>query len=282
MDFKVAGTADGITALQMDVKTLNLTTAILKEALAQAKEGRAFILKEMLKVLATSRDKVSAFAPKIKVVKVPVEKIGEVIGPGGRMIKKIIAQTGAQVEVEDDGTVNVSGTSADAVDAAVATIEGLIKEVVAGEIYEGEVVRIQPFGAFVEILPGKDGMVHVSDMAEGFVKDPNDIVKIGDKIKVRVKEVDNLGRINLSMNMDASKDKPREERPRREGGFSARGGPASGWGGRPPARRAYGSGGSFGRREQGGRRFDARGGASSGPHFPTSRFLDRDKKDFGR
>lgn len=276
MDFKVAGTGGGITALQLDVKTLNLTTAILKEALAQAKEGRAFILKEMLKVLATSRDKVSAFAPKIKVVKVPIEKIGEVIGPGGRMIKKIIAETSAQVEVEDDGTVNVSGTTSEAVDAAVATIEGLIKEVVAGEVYDGVVMRIQPFGAFVEILPGKDGMVHVSDMAEGYVADPNDIVKIGDKIKVRVKEVDNLGRINLSMNMDASKDKPREER--RSGGFGGGGrSPRGGFSSR--GRSAFGRGGGY---RSSRRSFGDRSERPSGPHFPTSRFLDRDKKDFGR
>lgn len=254
MDFKVAGTEKGITALQLDVKTLNLTNPILKEALAQAKEGRAKILKTMLEVIKEPRAKISAHAPKIKVVKVPVEKIGEVIGPGGRMIKKIIAETGAQVEVEDDGTVNISGTTEEAVDTAVQKVEGLIKEVMPGEIYEGEVKRIQPFGAFVEILPGKDGLVHVSDMKEEFVSDPNEVVKIGDKVQVRVKEIDDLGRINLSMNMDPTKDKPRGERRERMGGG----------GRRPPFRR------SFDR--------DRR----SGPHFPTSRFLDSNKKSFGR
>jgi polyribonucleotide nucleotidyltransferase len=263
MDFKVAGTEKGITALQLDVKTLNLTLLILKEALEQAKEGRAKILKSILETLAKPREKVSAFAPKIKVVKIPVEKIGDVIGPGGKMIKKIIAESGAEVEVEDDGTVNISGTDAAAVDKGATMVEALVKEVVAGEIYEGEVKRIQPFGAFVEILPGKDGLVHISDMAEGFVKDPSDVVKIGDKVKVRVKEIDDLGRINLSMNMDPSKDKPREERPR--GGFSR------GFGGRPPAHRAYGSERGFSR---GGR-------GVGGPHFPTSRLLG-DKKDFNR
>jgi polyribonucleotide nucleotidyltransferase len=263
MDFKVAGTEKGITALQLDVKTLNLTLLILKEALVQAKEGRAKILKSLLETLSKPREKVSAFAPKIKVIKVPVEKIGEVIGPGGKMIKKIIAESGAEVEVEDDGTVNISGTDTAAVDKGVSMVESLIKEVTAGEIYEGEVKRIQPFGAFVEILPGKDGLVHISDMAEGFVKDPSDVVKIGDKVKVRVKEIDDLGRINLSMNMDPSKDKPREERPR--GGFSRR------------------AGSTFGR---GGGRFERRGFPRSergtgGPHFPTSRLLG-DKKDFNR
>jgi polyribonucleotide nucleotidyltransferase len=265
MDFKVTGTTQGVTAIQLDVKTTALTTKILKEALKQAKEGRTFILESMLKTLAESRAKVSTLAPKVRVVKVPVEKIGEVIGPGGKMIKKIIAESGAQVEVEDDGSVNISGMDAEAVDKAVATVEGLIKEVVAGEIYEGEVMRIQPFGAFVQILPGKDGLVHVSDMTEGFVNDPNEIVKMGDKIQVRVKEIDDLGRINLSMLMDPSKDKEKAERR-----------PSTG-----------GSRGGFQRdRGSSGRRFekrdfrDSRGG-SGGPHFPTSRLFDT-KKDFSR
>ncbi len=278
MDFKVAGTEKGITALQLDVKTLNLTPEILKKALEQAKEGRAFILKTMLETIKEPKAKVSAYAPKIKVVKVPVEKIGEVIGPGGRMIKKIIAESSAEVEVEDDGSVNISATNDEALAKAVSMVEALVKEVVAGEIYEGEVKRIQPFGAFVEILPGKDGMVHVSDMAEGFVKDPNDIVKIGDKVKVRVREVDSLGRINLSMRMDPATDKPRERRESgpsgqgfRGGGFRSRGGFDRG---ERPIRgrfsRGSRSGSSWGEKRSGG-----------GPHFPTSRFLGG-KKDFNR
>lgn len=264
MDFKVAGTEKGVTALQLDVKTLNLTSEILGKALEQAKEGRAFILKAMIEALPEPRKAVSTYAPKIQVVKVPVEKIGEVIGPGGKMIKKIIAESGAEVEVEDDGSVNISATSDEALAKAVSMVEALTKEVVAGEIYDGEVKRIQPFGAFVEILPGKDGLVHVSDMSEGFVEDPNTIVKIGDKVKVRVREIDSMGRINLSMNMDPSKDKPREERPR--GSFGPRRGFA------PRGRGGYGRGPrrDFGPRE-----------GSGGPHFPTSRFLG-DKKDFNR
>ena len=247
MDFKVAGTQKGITALQLDVKTLNLSREILTKALAQAKEGRAKILKSILETLSESRKTVSAFAPKIKVVKISPEKIGEIIGPGGKMIRKIIAETGAQVEVEDDGSVNISGMTVEAVAAAVERVEGLTKEVVAGEIYEGEVKRIQPFGAFVEILPGKDGLVHVSDMGEGFVNNPEDVVKLGDKIKVRVKEIDNLGRINLSMNMDSAKDKPRTERHE---GFGPR---------------KFGPGPRRDFRERSG---------STGPHFPTSRFVE--------
>jgi polyribonucleotide nucleotidyltransferase len=271
MDFKVTGTAKGITAMQMDVKTLNLTSAILKEALKQAKEGRAFILKAMLSVLPEPRKTISAYAPKIKVVKVPVEKIGEVIGPGGKIIKKIIAETGAEVEVEDDGSVNISGKDPVAVDKAVAWVESLVKEVKAGEIYEGTVVRIQPFGAFIEVLPGKDGMVHVSDMAEGFVSNPEDIVHIGDKVQVRVKEIDELGRINLSMLLDPAKDK--EKADRRQSGSSSPGGFT---GDRGPRRFSGG-----GRGGDSGRRFGG-GGHSSGPHFPTSRYFDQGKKDFDR
>jgi len=272
MDFKVTGTAKGITALQLDVKTLELTHTILKEALTQSKKARAEVLKAILATLKEPREKVSAYAPKIRVVMVPVERIGEVIGPGGKIIKKIIAETGAQVEVEDDGSVNISGIDSSKVDAAVTMVENLVKEVKAGEIYEGIVARIQPFGAFIEILPGKDGMVHVSDMGEGFVKDPNDVVKIGQKVQVRVKEIDDLGRINLSMNMDPSKDKPKEDRgPRREGGF------------RGNDRGGYRSGGGFDR-NRGGYSPRPRFGSdrSSGPHFPTSRLADDGKKDFGR
>ena len=301
MDLKVAGTLKGITVLQMDVKALNLTPEILGKALLQAKEGRAFILKHILETIKEPRKNISAYAPKIKVVKVPVEKIGEVIGPGGRIIKKIIAETGADVEVEDDGSVNISGTEDSAVDAAVAWVEGLVKEVQAGETYEGEVKRIQSFGAFIEILPGKEGMVHVSDMGEDFVNDPSDVVSLGQKVQVRVKEIDDLGRINLSMNMDASKDKPKEQRSSDRG--PSRGG--YGGGGRPHFAGAS-RGGSFGSSRGGygggGRNFDNRGGSparrpyrpggrfggeggsrSSGPHFPTSRLLDeQNKKDFGR
>jgi polyribonucleotide nucleotidyltransferase len=258
MDFKVTGTEKGITALQLDVKTSDLTLPILKEALVQAREAREEVLKSILKTLAKPRTKVSEFAPKIKVVKISPEKIGEVIGPGGKMIKKIIAETGAEVEVEDDGSVNISGIDEAKVNSAVSMVESLVKEVKAGEIYEGEVKRIQPFGAFIEILPGKDGMVHVSDMGKEFVKDPGDVVKIGDKVKVRVKEIDDLGRINLSMNMDPAMDRKREGQRINRGGFEKD------------------------RRSRGGR-FNRRQGRSrfSGPHFPTSRFLS-EKKDFNR
>ena len=202
MDFKVAGTKQGITAMQMDVKKTDLNIKTVAKILNQAKEGRFFILEKMLAVLSSSRASVSKFAPKIEVVHVPVEKIGEVIGPGGKIIRKIIAETGAVVDVEDDGSVNISSPDGEAVTKAVDWVKNLVREVKAGEIFEGTVKRIQPFGAFVEILPGKDGLVHVSRMSKEFVNDPSEVVSLDQKVTVRVTEIDSQGRINLSMILD--------------------------------------------------------------------------------
>lgn len=204
MDFKVAGTDAGVTAIQLDVKISGLTLEQIKAILARAKEARVEILKQMLATLPESKKEVSQYAPKIELVKVPVEKIGEVIGPGGRVIKNIIAETGAMVDVEDDGSVAISGTNAEQVEKAVSWIKGLVREVLPGEIFEGEVKRILPFGAFVEVLPGKEGMVHVSKMSSEFVKDPNDIVSVGKKVKVKVVEIDEQGRINLTMLLEGN------------------------------------------------------------------------------
>jgi polyribonucleotide nucleotidyltransferase len=256
MDFKVAGTKAGITALQLDVKTLNLTLPILKEALTAAQKARLTILEVIEKALAGARQDVSQYAPKIKVLRIPKEKIGELIGPGGKNIRGIATETGAQVDVEEDGLVSISGSDADGVAKAVARVEALTKEAVPGEIYEGEVKRIQPFGAFVEIFPGKDGMVHVSDMSEGFVKNPEEVVKIGDKVKVRVKEIDSLGRVNLSMILDPTKEKPKSFAPRDNGRESSD---------RSRPRR-YPSPHS-GERRQG-----------SGPHFAASKFVHPKKR----
>jgi polyribonucleotide nucleotidyltransferase len=278
MDFKVTGTTEGVTAIQLDVKTPNLTLEILTQALEQAKKGRLHILDIMLKAIDKSRTAVSQYAPKIVTTKVPTEKIGELIGPGGRVIKKLMADTQTQVDVEDTGTVTISGISDENVTRAKEWIEGLVKEVQPGEIYEGEVVRIQPFGAFVNILPGKDGLVHVSDMAEDYVKDPNDIVKIGDKVQVRVKEVDELHRINLSMRMDPSTDKPKEEREDRgERRFS----PRFESGDRP--RRPSMGPRRDDNRPRGGMRRDSgsrQEGGAGGPHFPASRFMPTNKKRY--
>ncbi|EKD87172.1 MAG: hypothetical protein ACD_37C00024G0016 [uncultured bacterium] len=221
MDFKVAGTKDGITAIQLDVKIPGLTLSQIKEIFEKAKIGRLTILDKMLSVIPKFRAEVSEYAPKIDQIKIPLEKIGEVIGPGGKIIRNIISTTGATVDVEDDGVVTISGTTEESVSMAKDWVAGLTREIKVGELFEGEVKRILPFGAFVEILPGKEGMVHVSHMAEGFVKDPNDVVKIGDKVKVKVIEIDEQGRVNLSMKLNEEARAPRREEPR--GGFRSHG-----------------------------------------------------------
>ena len=287
MDFKVAGTEKGITALQLDVKTLNLTTDILEKALFQSKDARAEVMKVIKDTLPEPRKTVSQFAPKIKVVKIPVDKIGEFIGPSGKNIKKLMADTETQIDVSDDGSVSISGVDLEKLQQAVTWVEGFAKEVKVGEVYEGEVVRLMPFGAFVNILPGKEGMVHVSDMGrEEYVRDAADVVSIGQKVQVRVKEIDDQGRINLSMNIDPAKDKPKEERSR--GGFGgSRGGSRSGFGGgrggfsRSGGRGGFGGGhGGFGGGRSSG--FSRSGERNGGPHFPTSRLMEDNKKDFNR
>lgn len=200
MDFKVAGTDAGITAIQLDVKIPGLTVEQIEEIFERAHVARLAILEKMLAVMPQSRDQVSEFAPKIEVIQIPVDKIGELIGPGGKVIKNIIATTGATVDVEDDGSVTISGTSEENVQKAVDWVTNMMREVTPGEVFEDvEVKRILPFGAFVEFLPGKEGMVHVSKMARGFVKSPEDVVTVGQKVKVKVLEIDDQGRVNLTM-----------------------------------------------------------------------------------
>lgn len=212
MDFKVAGTKNGITAIQLDVKIDGLTDEMIEKTLEKTKTARMFILEKMTGVINKSRSTISQFAPKVVVVKVPGDKVGAVIGPGGKTIRKIISDTGVTVDVNDeDETVTISGVDTNAVSKAKTWIEGIIKDVEVGEIYEGEVKRILNFGAFVEVLPGKEGLVHVSKMADSFVKDPNEIVKIGDKVKVKVVEIDDQGRVNLSMLLNG--EKKQEKRP---------------------------------------------------------------------
>ncbi len=205
MDFKVAGTSKGITAIQLDVKIPGLTLEQVEEILAQAKEARAIILEKMDTIIPSSRKTVSEYAPKIERIQIPVDKIGEIIGPSGKNIKAIIAQTGAEVDVDDSGMVSVSAVSQDSVQAAVDWISGMTREVSVGEEFEGTVKRILPFGAFVEYLPGREGMVHVSKMKAGtFVKDPSEVVAVDDKVKVKIEERDQQGRINLTMILDGS------------------------------------------------------------------------------
>lgn len=236
MDFKVAGTKNGITAIQLDIKIDGLTDAICEETLERARVARMMILEKMQKIIAAPRTSVSQYAPKVKVIKIPTERIGEVIGPGGKVIRNIIATTGATVDVNDDGSVFISGTDAEGVQKAIEWVEGLTHDVEVNEEFEGEVKRILPFGAFVEILPGKEGMVHVSQMTTGFVDDPNKVVTLGQKVKVRVMEIDDMHRINLSMLFgEDAKAKPAESRS----GGGDRGGRGGGRGGYGGGRRRF-------------------------------------------
>jgi polyribonucleotide nucleotidyltransferase len=198
MDFKVAGTEKGITALQMDIKATGLSHKTMVEALDQAKEARLFILGEMLNVIGKPRESLSDFAPKVETLKIPVKKIGQVIGPGGKTIKGIIEKTGTAIDVQDDGTVTISAVDREKVSEAKKTIDDLTRDLKVGEVLEGEVKRITDFGAFVEILPGREGLVHVSELSHEFVDRVDDILKVGDKIKVKVIKVDDEGKISLS------------------------------------------------------------------------------------
>lgn len=198
MDFKVAGTKKGITAIQMDLKIDGLTPEIIKQALTQTRDARYYILDEvMLKAIAEPREKLSQYAPKIINTTIPVDKIRDVIGSGGKVIQKIIADTGAKIDIEDDGRVFIAAVNSEMGEAALKIIEGIVKDPEVGEIYDGTVVRIMDFGAFVEILPGKDGLVHISKLDNKRVEKVEDICKVGDKMKVQVIEIDKQNRINL-------------------------------------------------------------------------------------
>ena len=198
MDFKVAGTAKGITAIQMDIKIKGIDEPILKRALAQAFDARMFILGKMLAVLDKPRSDVSKYAPKTIVFYINTDKIREVIGPGGKMINKIIDETGVKIDIEDSGRVVIYATDQEAGKKAKKMIDAIAKDVEVGDVYLGTVVRIMPFGAFVELLPGKDGMVHISKLAKERVEKVEDVVNIGDQIMVKVIEIDDKGRVNLS------------------------------------------------------------------------------------
>ena len=198
MDFKVTGTAEGVTALQMDIKVAGITTEIMRDALNQAHEARLHILGKMTEVISASREELSQYAPRITTLKIPVDKIRDVIGAGGKVIRQITAETGTQINVEDDGTIQIAATSGEAAQKAIAWIEGLTKDVEVGKEYLGKVTRIMNFGAFVEILPGKEGLVHISQLADYRVPRVEDVVSIGDELMVVVTEIDRMGRVNLS------------------------------------------------------------------------------------
>ncbi len=197
MDFKVTGTEDGVTAIQMDIKIHGLSKEILAQALKQAKEGRLHIMKAMLEEIPAPREEMSPYAPRIITMTVDPDKIRVIIGPGGKTINGIIEKTGVQIDIDDDGKVFVASTDMESANAAIHEIELLVKEVEVGETYEGTVVRIMNFGAFIEVLPGKDGLLHISKMAKGRVEKVEDVMNIGDTVKVKVAEIDNQGRVNL-------------------------------------------------------------------------------------
>jgi polyribonucleotide nucleotidyltransferase len=198
MDFKVAGSEEGITALQMDIKITGVTREIMSQALQQAREGRLHILKKMAETISAPRSDISAFAPRIISLRIPVEKIGGVIGPGGKVIRSIIEQTGVKIDVEDDGTVKVASIDSEAAQQAIGIIEGIVADAEAGKTYLGKVVKVVDFGAFVEILPGTEGLLHISEIAEHRIQDIRDEIKTGDKILVKVLSIEPPNKIRLS------------------------------------------------------------------------------------
>ena len=198
MDFKVAGTTEGVTAIQMDIKIAGINRAILEQALKQAHDGRMFILGKMMEAIPTVRAELSPYAPRVITMMINPDKIRDVIGPGGKVIKKIVEDTGVKIDIEDDGRVMIMSSDAEASAKAVKAIEDIVREVEVGSVYLGKVVRITDFGAFVEVLPGKDGLVHISQLAKERVNKVEDVVKIGDEIMVKCIEIDKQGRVNLS------------------------------------------------------------------------------------
>lgn len=272
MDFKVAGTKNGITAIQMDTKLQGITFEIIQEALRQGKAAREFILNEMNKVIAAPAE-MSPYAPRVTTLHIKPEEIGMLIGPGGKNINGIIGRTGAQIDIEDDGTVMISGTDPEGVKKAIAEVEGMFKTVNVGEEFMGKVVRLAPFGAFVEIAPGKDGLVHISQMAPGRVERAEDIVSEGQEVKVRVTDVTPEGKIGLSMLFGADIKPESEGRPSGGGGFR----PRPSFGDRP---RSGGFGGGERRPFGGERRSSSSGFSRGGPSrggFDRNRGGGRDR-----
>jgi polyribonucleotide nucleotidyltransferase len=254
MDFKVAGTAEGVTGLQLDLKTAGLAFPIMEEAFAQAREARLFILDKMQEVLAEPRHQLSNFAPRILRIKINPEKIGALIGPGGKNIRGITEKTGTKIDVEEDGTVLVASTDGESAKQAIRMIEGLTKEAEVGEIYLGKVVRILPYGAFVEILPGKDGLVHISELADYRVENVEDVVSLGDEINVMVIDVDRQGKVSLSRKAVLTGEMPPPRAERERSGFGGGGrdrGPREGGGGFG-GDRGGGGGGGYNRGGPGG------------------------------
>jgi polyribonucleotide nucleotidyltransferase len=252
MDFKVAGTSEGVTTMQMDIKIAGITEEIMRQALAQAKEGRTHILGEMAKALGEVRTELSAHAPRIETLQIDKAKIRDVIGTGGKVIREIVATTGAKVDIDDEGIIKVSSSDVAQIEAAIAWIKGIVEEAEIGKIYDGKVVNIVDFGAFVNFMGGKDGLVHVSEMRNERVEKVADVVSEGQAVKVKVLEIDPRGKVRLSMRVvdqetGAELEDTRPAREPREGGDRDRG-PRRDGGDRGPR----GDGG--GRDDRGGRR----------------------------
>ncbi len=274
MDFKVAGTSAGITTMQMDIKIAGITREIMAKALHQASEGRAHILGEMTKALGSARTELSAHAPRIETIQIDKSKIREVIGTGGKVIREIVAGTGAKVDIDDEGLIKISSSDINQIEAAKAWILGIVEEAEVGKVYDGKVVNIVDFGAFVNFMGGKDGLVHVSEMRNERVEKPTDVVKEGQAVKVKVLEIDPRGKVRLSMRVVDQETgaeledtrPPREPRPERSdrGDRGDRRGPGGPRGDRGP-RREGGGGRDRGPRREGG---------EGGDHVPA--FLKSD------
>lgn len=223
MDFKVAGTKDGITAVQMDIKVTGIAWEIFEQALEQAKAGRLHILNEMAKALTGSRPELSAHAPRLETIKVPKEKIREIIGKGGETIRGITEKTGAKIEINDDGVVTIASADRDALQAAIDMVNGIVEEPEVGKIYKGKAVRLMEYGAFIQILPGSDGLLHVSEIKSdgGRIENVEEFIKEGDMVEVKVLEIDRSGKVKLTQYLNDDERPvraPREDRPRRDFG----------------------------------------------------------------
>ncbi len=283
MDFKVAGSESGITSLQMDIKVAGITKEIMQAAMEQAKAGRAHILSEMTKALGNARTEVSQHAPRIETMQIDKSKIRDIIGTGGKVIREIVAETGAKVDIDDEGVIKISSSDASQIDAARKWIEGIVEEAEVGKIYNGKVVNIVDFGAFVNFMGGKDGLVHVSEMKNERVEKPGDVVSEGQEVKVKVLEIDQRGKVRLSMRVvdqetgEALEDTrpPREPRGDRDGnrGGGDRGGDRGGRGGgggdrggdrRGPRGSRSRGGDRGGRRDGGSNEGGSNGGGSNG------------------
>lgn len=272
MDFKVAGTKDGITAIQMDIKLKGIPKEVLVKALGQAREGRLHIMGEMMKCISEPRTALSQYAPKVSQITIPAEKIGAVIGSGGSVIKDIIEKSGAEVNVEEDkenklGIINVSSPDQEAIDKALKMIDNIVREVEVDDEFDGTVTRVEGYGVFVEFLPGREGLVHVSNMSTDYVKDASELYQVGDQIHVRVKEYNPEGKIALTLLTKEQEAEAKEKAAARgdredngRGGFGGRGGNGG-----------YGGGRRFGGDRGGDRRGGDRGGFGGGRRFGGDR-----------